>query len=77
VHGRETKVTREVPSGLLNGSNTTYTLAHTPTSGTEEVFLNGLLQNAGAGNDYTISTNTITMLSAPVSTDLILVNYVW
>lgn len=68
-------VKREVPSGALNGSNTAYVLANTPVSATEEVFLNGLLQFVGAGNDYTISTTTITMLTAPLATDRIAVNY--
>lgn len=68
-------VTRETPAGTLNGTNTVFTLAATPTVGTEEVFLNGLLQEPGAGNDYTISGATITYLTAPVSTDRIRVNY--
>jgi phage-related tail fiber protein len=68
-------VTRETPAGTLNGVNVTFTLAATPTVGTEEVFLNGLLQEPGAGNDYTISGATITYLAAPVSTDRLRVNY--
>lgn len=68
-------VTREVPSGTINGSNTAFTLANTPVAGSEEVFLNGMIQNVGAGNDYTISGATITMLTAPISGDVILVNY--
>jgi Avian adenovirus fibre, N-terminal len=68
-------VTRETPGGLMNGANTTFTLANTPTVNTEEVFLNGLLQEPGAGNDYTISGATITMLAAPQSTDRLRVNY--
>jgi hypothetical protein len=68
-------VTRETPSGTINGSNTTFTLANTPTSGTERVYLNGLLLDVGAGNDYTISGSTITMLTAPISGDKIRVNY--
>jgi hypothetical protein len=68
-------ITRETPSGSVNGANTTFTLANTPISGTESVFLNGLLQEAGAGNDYTISTNTITYLTAPIANDKIRVNY--
>lgn len=68
-------VTRETPSGSVNGSNTAFTLANTPTAGTEEVFLNGLLQEPGAGNDYTISGASITYLSAPISGDKIRVNY--
>jgi fiber protein len=68
-------VTRETPTGAMNGANATFTLANIPTLNTEEVFLNGLLQEPGAGNDYTISGGTITMLSAPQSTDRLRVNY--
>ena len=67
-------VTREVPTGLINSSNVTFTLANIPTTGTECVYLNGLLQNAG-GNDYSISTNTITFTVAPETGSVILVNY--
>jgi len=73
--GSSNIVTRETPTGLVNGANTTYTLAATPTAGTEEVFLNGILQEPGAGNDYTIATSTITMLSAPLTGDRLRVNY--
>ena len=73
--GAKTYVNREVPSGTKNGSNADFVLAHTPLSGTEMVFLNGILQNAGAGNDYTFATATITFLTAPISTDTILVTY--
>ena len=66
---------RETPTGSINGSNVTFTLANTPKSGYEMVFLNGVLQDAGAGNDYTISGGTITMLTAPVSGDKIRVSY--
>lgn len=66
---------RETPSGLVNGSNTSYGLAHTPTAGSESVYLNGILQEPGAGNDYTISGATITYLTAPISGDKIRVNY--
>jgi hypothetical protein len=68
-------VTRESPSGLINGSNTTYTLANTPSVGTEEVFLNGILLDPGAGNDYTISGATITMLVTPQTNDKLRVSY--
>lgn len=67
--------TRQTPSGTVNGTNTSFTLAQsTNVAGSEEVFLNGLLQNA-SGNDYSISTNVVTFTSAPVSGDVILVNY--
>ena len=68
-------VTREVPSGSVNGSNVTFTLANTPVSGTEQVYLNGLLQDPGAGNSYTISGAVITFLSAPLTGDEIHVTY--
>lgn len=68
-------VFNETPSGSVNGSNTTFTLANTPTTGTVQVFLNGQLQEPGAGNDYTISGGTITYLTAPVTNDKIRVNY--
>lgn len=66
---------RETPSGTINGSNTVFTLATTPISGSESVFLNGILQNAGAGNDYTISGNSITFITAPKSGDVLLASY--
>lgn len=75
VYGATNFVTREVPTGAINGANTTFTLANTPTSGSEEVYVNGVLQNAGSGNDYTISTNTITFLWTPQTGDVIVVNY--
>jgi hypothetical protein len=68
-------IVRETPGGLVNGANTTYTLANTPISNTEMLYVNGLLQEPGAGNDYTISGLTITMLSAPVSGDRLRANY--
>jgi hypothetical protein len=68
-------VTRETPSGSVNGSNTAFTLANTPTAGSEEVYLNGLLQEPGAGADYTISGGTITYLTAPIANDKIRVSY--
>ncbi|MBA4851356.1 head decoration protein [Emticicia sp. BO119] len=69
------RVTRETPAGVKNGTNTTFTLAFTPSANTEEVFLNGVLQEPGAGNDYTISGGTITMLTAPASDDKLVVCY--
>jgi hypothetical protein len=70
-------VKRETPTGSVNGVNTTFTLANTPIAGTEEVFLNGILQEPGAGNDYTISGATITYLSAPLTGDRLRVNYIF
>lgn len=68
-------VDKEVPSGSINGANTSFVLANTPTAGTEHVYLNGILQESGAGNDYTISSATITMLTAPLTGEKIRVTY--
>lgn len=68
-------VFEETPSGSINGSNVTFTIASTPTAGTVRVFLNGVRQKSGAGNDYTITTNTITFTTAPISGDVIIVDY--
>jgi hypothetical protein len=73
--GSSNFVDKETPSGSVNGANTTFTLANTPTAGSEHVFLNGLLLDAGAGNDYTISGGTITMLTAPLTGEKIRVSY--
>lgn len=69
-------ITREIPAGAVNGTNTGYTLAATPVAGSESVYLNGLLQDPGAGNDYTISGSAITFADAPVVGDKIRVSYI-
>lgn len=69
-------VDQETPSGSVNGSNTAFTLANTPSpSGSVHLFLNGVLQEAGSGNDYTLSGTSITMLTAPLSGDKLRASY--
>ena len=55
----------EVPTGTINGSNATFTLSRTPRPGSVRVYLNGLRQRTGSGNDFTISGLTITFATAP------------
>lgn len=66
-------VKRETPSGAINGANVSFTLANTPVVGSEEVFLNWVLQTVW--DDYTISGSTITYAVAPVAWDVLRVNY--
>lgn len=66
-------VTREAPSGTVDGTNAIFVLANTPTAGTECVFLQGILKNSGT--DYTITGDTITFSTPPTIGDVILVNY--
>jgi len=68
-------VTEETPSGSINGSNVTFSLANTPTAGTLKLYLNGLRLKSGAGNDYTLSTNIVSMTTAPISGDVLLADY--
>ena len=65
----------EVPSGLVNGSNVTFTLAYAPAGGQIMLYLNGQYMTVGVGEDYTISGSTITMVEAPIVGDKIRVNY--
>ena len=67
-------VSNEAPSGTLNGTNKVFTLSNTPVK-IVSVYLNGLLQEAGAANDYTISGSTLTMVTAPYATDKLRVTY--
>jgi len=68
-------VTREIPTGLVNSLNAIFTLAAIPAIGTEHVFLNGLLQDAGASEDYTISGDTLTFSQAPRTGSKLRVSY--
>ena len=62
-----TRVDSETPSGAANGVNATFTLANTPLVGTLRLYLNGIRQRVGVGNDYTLTGNAITYLTIPGS----------
>ena len=53
-------ISKEIPYGVADGVNTTFTLEHIPTPGSEHLYLNGLLVEEGADTDYFISGSTIT-----------------
>ncbi len=72
-NGSSTFSDRETPSGSVNGSNVTFTLAHTPTTGSEYVWMDGVLQTVTT--DYTISGGTITFITAPLTGAVIVVSY--
>lgn len=61
---------QETPSGLVNGSNTTFTLTHTPIFNSAHIlYINGLAMSQGV--HYTLSGNTITMLITPAAGQLL------
>lgn len=70
-------VQNEVPSGTINGSNTAFTIAAAFTPGSLSVYLNGQRLKSGAGNDYTenAALTGFTMLYAPATGDVLLVDY--
>lgn len=67
-------VTGEVPTGMIDSSNVTFTLAKTPIAGTVQVFLQGLRKKLTT--DYTVSGKTITFVTAPTTGNVLLVDYI-
>jgi len=60
--------------GTINGSNTIFTTSVQP--GTVlKVYRNGIFQQQGGGNDYTLSGNTVTFSVAPLSGDILIAIY--
>lgn len=73
LENRGIPVWSEAPA-VTNGV-ATVTLANAALAGTERVYLNGLRQCEGVGNDYTISGTTITFDAALQSGDVVVVDY--
>lgn len=72
--GTQSIVDNEVPSGLVNSSNTVYTLASTPATNSLMLYKNGV-RLKGGGADYTLSGNTITFVTAPATGAVLLADY--
>lgn len=70
-----TAVYSEIPSGTINGSNATFTLAHTPASSSLMLYLNGARQKLT--DDYTLAGAIITFVSAPLTDSNIVADYVY
>ena len=73
-----TRIAGEVPAGLINNSNTTFTTSKNFIPGTEEVFVNGMKQTPTV--DYVTSNdNQVILHVAPMTsgqaTDTITINY--
>lgn len=63
------------PVGAIDGSNATYTLPKAPTTDSEKIFHNGVRMRSGSSNDYTISAKTITFNTAPLTADILLIDF--
>ena len=61
------EISNETPSGTINGTNKTFTLANTPNPATSlKLFLNGMFVTAG-GEDYTLTGDSIVFINAPLT----------
>jgi hypothetical protein len=68
-------VDREEPIGETNGINTNFTLSILPKLNSEHIYLNGLLQDSGIDDDYTISGKIITFNIPPPIGSRVTVSY--
>lgn len=66
-------VFNEVPTGLINSTNDTYTLVDPPITGTESLFRNG--QKLTGGDDYSLVGDTLTITPPPQTGDSLSINY--
>ena len=66
----------ENESANCNGVTVAFTLSNTPVTNSVQIFLNGLLQEAGSGKDYTVSGTTVTFATAPETGDILICHYV-
>jgi hypothetical protein len=73
-------VTRDLLKGnqvSLSGQPRVYTVSEgSVKTGSESIYLNGVLQSEGSSDDYTMSGNTITFNFTPNDTDSIVVSYI-
>ena len=68
-----TAIEYETPTGLINSSNTLFTLDTIPILNSERILLNGVRQILTT--DYSIASDEITFVSAPITGDTIYVSY--
>ncbi len=68
-------IDQEVPGGLVDGANASFSLAGVPSTGSEQLFRNGLLMKRGF--DYTIAGAGVTFLpgAIPQPGDTLMVFY--
>jgi hypothetical protein len=71
--GTTSLVQGEVPTGTINGSNVTFTTASQFATGSLRIYKNGV--RLKITDDYTVSGNTITFVTAPATGTKLLVDY--
>jgi hypothetical protein len=68
-------IDRETPSGIVDNINKVFMLNKIPETYSEHLYLNGLLQDSGESEDYTITNNIITFISPPLEGSKIRCSY--
>ncbi len=67
----------EAVTGTVNGINTAFSVASAPAGNNYiSLYVNGVLQKYGAGNDFTISGANITMTYAPLTNSVLTATYI-
>lgn len=66
-------VFNETPTGVKDGVNTTFTLAHTPAVWSTTLYRNGLREVLTVG--YTVTGSSVTFTTPPLSSDVLTVDY--
>ena len=69
-------ISNETVGGTVNSSNTAFTLTNLPAVSSLALYYNGVMLEPGAGNDYTITGQSITMLFAPITGDKLRAYYI-
>lgn len=75
INGSNSLVTDEVPTGTINGTNKTFTVARAYVGASLEVFVNGLKQRRVVHFTENPTAATFTLDEAPLTGDDIMVNY--
>jgi hypothetical protein len=71
---RSTEVYGEVPAGVVNGVNASFSTSFPYRSGSERLYLNGVRQKRIG--DYTVSPpTTVVFVLAPRTDDVVLIDY--
>jgi hypothetical protein len=73
--GTNATIQGEIPAGVQNGVNEVFTTAHVFVLGSTAVYRNGLREHLGVGYTET-TTTTITFTTAPLASDVIVIDYI-
>lgn len=68
-------VDKEIPIGVVNGVNDKFLLKYKPITGSDHVYLNGILQENGNQSDYILDNKNIIFLDPPATGMRIICSY--